>query len=123
MPKEEKEERPYPLRTLHDFLSELDREWTKFRTGTLISIIASGILLVFYVPRLLLIAIRRPRPPLIDIVVDIMLLVLVVAFLVYSIYAMTTQYRFFSKWERRIGLLLHLEEKLIGEKLEERSSR
>ncbi|MFQ5758781.1 MAG: hypothetical protein ACE5IF_03815 [Candidatus Bathyarchaeia archaeon] len=126
MTEEEKRERPYPLRSLHDFLSELDREWSKFRTGALISMIASGALLVFYVPRLLLsllVALRRPpRPPLINIIFDIVLLVLITALLIYSIYAMTAQYRFFSKWERRIGLLLHLEEKLIGEKLEEKSS-
>lgn len=113
----EERERPYPLRSLHDFLSELDREWSKFRTGTLISMIASGAFSVFFVLRLL-VAIKRPRPPIVDIIV----LMVIVAFLVYSAYAMIAQYRFFSKWERRIGLLLHLEERLISEKLEEKSS-
>jgi len=126
MTEKEKPDRPYPLKTLHDFLAELDKEWSKFRTGTLISIIASGALLVFYVPRSLLsllAAIRiRPRPPIAGIIGDIILLLLIAAFLSYSIYAMIKQYRFFSKWERRIGLLLHLEEKLIGEKLEESSA-
>ena len=125
MPEEEKREKPYPLRSLHDFLSELDREWSKFRIGTLISMIASGALLVFFVPRSLqsiLIAIKRPHPPIGSIIIDVILLVVIAAFLIYSIYAMTSQYRFFSRWERRIGLLLHLEEGLIGEKLEEKSS-
>lgn len=119
MTEKEKRERPYPLRSLHDFLSELDREWSKFRTGTLISMIASGAFLVFFVLRFLLIAIMHPRGH----IVDIILLMLIAAFLVYSVYAMIAQYQFFSKWERRIGLLLHLEEKLIGERLEEKSSR
>lgn len=29
----EKQETRYPLRSLHDFLYELDKEWDRFRTG------------------------------------------------------------------------------------------
>lgn len=108
---EEKHEKTYPVRTLHDFLSELDREWSKFRTGSLVSMIASGILLVFFVLRFLLLALKR-----LDIT-DTMFLVFVAIFLIYSIYALIGQYRFFNKWERRMGLLLHLEEELMSEKL------
>jgi hypothetical protein len=32
---------------------------------------------------------------------------------------MYSQYRFFNKWERRIGLLLHLEEEILAGKLDE----
>ncbi|RLI15352.1 hypothetical protein DRO41_04365 [Candidatus Bathyarchaeota archaeon] len=110
---EEKHEKTYPVRTLHDFLSELDREWSKFRTGSLVGMIASGVLLVFFVLRFLLLALKR-----LD-VMDTMLLVFVAIFLIYSIYALIGQYRFFNKWERRMGLLLHLEEELMSEKLEE----
>jgi membrane protein implicated in regulation of membrane protease activity len=108
---EEKHEKTYPVRTLHDFLSELDREWSKFRTGSLVSMIASGVLLVFFVLRFLLLALKR-----LD-VMDTMFLVFVAIFLIYSIYALIGQYRFFNKWERRMGLLLHLEEELMSEKL------
>jgi membrane protein implicated in regulation of membrane protease activity len=108
---EEKHEKTYPVRTLHDFLSELDREWSKFRTGSLVSMIASGVLLVFFVLRFLLLALKR-----LD-VMDTMFLVFVAIFLIYSIYALIGQYRFFNKWERRMGLLLHLEEELMNEKL------
>ncbi|MBS7633616.1 hypothetical protein CW693_04850 [Candidatus Bathyarchaeota archaeon] len=110
---EEKHEKTYPVRTLHDFLSELDREWSKFRTGSLVSMIASGVLLVFFVLRFLLLALKR-----LD-VMDTMFLVFVAIFLIYSIYALIGQYRFFNKWERRMGLLLHLEEELMSEKLGE----
>ena len=110
---EEKHEKTYPVRTLHDFLSELDREWSKFRTGSLVSMIASGVLLVFFVLRFLLLALKR-----LD-VIDTMFLVFVAIFLIYSIYALIGQYRFFNKWERRMGLLLHLEEELMSEKLGE----
>lgn len=108
---EGKPEKSYPIKSLHDFLSELDKEWSKFRTGSLISMIASGALLIFFVLRFLFLAVRR-----LD-VVDVMFLVFVAVFLIYSIYAMISQYRFFNKWERRMGLLLHLEEELMSEKL------
>ena len=109
----EEQEKLYPVKSLHDFLYELDKEWGKFRTGALISMIASGSLLVFFVLRFLLLAIRR-----VD-VIDVMFLTFVAIILVYSVYAMLAQYRFFNKWERRIGLLLHLEEELMKKKLEE----
>ena len=113
---EEEHEKTYPVKSLHDFLSELDREWSKFRTGSLVGMIASGVLLVFFVLRFLLLALRR-----LD-VIDVMFLVFAAIFLIYSIYAMFAQYRFFNKWERRMGLLLHLEEGLMSEKLEEKPS-
>lgn len=107
------EEKPYPVKSIHDFLFELNREWDKFRIGSLIGVIASGAFLVFIVPRFLLPAIRR------RVLVDLIFLIVIVAFLIYSMYALFAQYRFFKRWERRIGLLLHLEEELIGEKLGE----
>jgi len=108
---EEKPERPYPIRSLHDFLSELNKEWDKFRLGSLIGMITSGVLLMFFISRLLLMAIRQRA------FTDFIFLIIIVAFLIYSIYALLAQYRFFKRWERRVGLLLHLEEELIGEKL------
>lgn len=114
----EEPERPYLVRSLHDFLSELDKEWVKFRTGSLIGMIASGVLLVFLVPRLLLV-IRVPRWNFIDIA----FLIFIMAFLIYSIYALFAQYQFFNRWERRVGLLLHLEEDLLSKKLEENHSK
>jgi len=110
---EEKQGKTYPIKSLHDFLSELDREWSKFRTGSLVAMIASGVLLVFFVLRFLLLALKR-----LDII-DVTVLVFVAIFLIYSIYATFAQYRFFNRWERRMGLLLHLEEELMGEKLGE----
>lgn len=108
---EEKPERPYPIRSLHDFLSELNKEWDKFRLGSLIGMITSGVLLIFFISRLLLMAIRQRA------VTDFIFLIIIVALLIYSIYALFAQYRFFKRWERRVGLLLHLEEELLGEKL------
>jgi len=32
---------------------------------------------------------------------------------------MYSQYRFFNRWERRVGLLLHMEEQMLTEKIDE----
>ncbi len=113
MAKESSEERQYPIRSLHDFLFELDKEWAKFRSGSLIGLFSSSILFIVVV--WLILRVRHLGLNLIDFV----LLIFAGAFLGYSIYAMYSQFRFFSKWERRVGLLLHMEEQLLTEKLDE----
>lgn len=113
---EEKTETPYPVKSLHDFLFELDKEWSKFRNGTLIGLISSGFL--FLVVLWLILIMRR-----LDLGVGVPLFLIVAGvFLGYSIYAMYSQYRFFNKWERRIGLLLHLEEEILGRKFNDTRS-
>ena len=109
---EEKPERDYPVSSLHDFLSELDMEWNKFRTGSLIGFIVSCALLVFS-SLSLLVTLAEGR------VTDFIFMIIVTIFLTYSVYALFAQHRFFKRWERRIGLLLHLEETLIEKSLEE----
>ncbi len=112
----EKNEETYPVKSLHDFLFELDKEWGKFRNGSLIALISSAIMFVFVI--FLILVIRHlPRPTLIDLV----FLLIAGILLAYSIYATYSQYRFFNKWERRLGLLMHLEDELIAEKLGEKS--
>jgi hypothetical protein len=111
----EKAQSVYPVRSLHDFLLELDREWIKFRRGTLIGLLSSGFLLLVVV--WLILVLRR---------LDLgfgafVFLVVAGVFLGYSVYAMYSQYRFFNKWERRVGLLLHLEEEILSGKLEPES--
>jgi hypothetical protein len=107
------EEKIYPVKSLHDFLFELDKEWSKFRNGTLISLFSSTILFILVV--LILMRTRHFGLGLIDFV----LLLIAGIFLAYSIYAMYSQYRFFSRWERRVGLLLTMEEQMLSEKLAE----
>lgn len=108
----EKSESAYPVRSLHDFLLELDREWIKFRNGTLIGLLSSGFLFVVVV--WLILVLRR-----LDLGFGAFVFLAVVGiFLGYSLYAMYSQYRFFNKWERRVGLLLHLEEEILSEKLD-----
>jgi hypothetical protein len=110
MSKEIKDETHYPLRSLHDFMFELNREWTKFRNGTLIGLISSGVLFLAVIS--LILRTRRLGLGLLD----FSLLLIAGALLGYSIYAMYSQYRFFSRWERRVGLLLHMEENMLADK-------
>jgi cobalamin biosynthesis protein CobD/CbiB len=115
MDKEASDSSAYPVRSLHDFLSELDEEWTRFRTGSLIGFVVSVALLVFAF-LYLLDALAQGRA------LAFILVIIIAAFLVYTSFALWAQHRFFRRWERRIGLLLHLEENLIREKLDEKSS-
>jgi hypothetical protein len=114
--KKENQEIRYPLRSLHDFLYELDSEWNRFRTGSLIGVIVSGSLLVFSLFRIL--SALRNRA-----LFDLIFMILIVAALIYAVSALYSQHQFFKKWERRIGLLLQTEEKILNKKLEEDSKK
>jgi len=104
----------YPLKSLHDFLTELDKEWGKFRTGSMIGMITSGALLFFLIIRFLGLFVRIRRGlALIEALDELAFLILVAVFVTYEIFLLLRQYKFFTKWERRVGLLLHLEEKLL----------
>ena len=52
-----------------------------------------------------------------NILAAVVMLVIIGA-LVYTISALLAQHSFFRKWERRIGLLMHMEEKIRSEELE-----
>jgi hypothetical protein len=113
-PQENPEDKQYPVKSLHDFLFELDREWSKFRNGSLISLISSSIMFLLVV--VLILRVRRlGLGP-----VDFVFLILAGIFLAYSIYTMYSQYRFFSRWERRVDLLLRTEQNLLAEKLDDK---
>jgi O-antigen/teichoic acid export membrane protein len=107
-------ERTYPLKSIHDFLLEINKEWGRFRTGTLLGVIASGALSIFFVA-FFLFAIRR------EALGGAIVSMFVATFLVYTVYSLFVQYRFFSRWERRMALLLHLEERMLTEKLDKKN--
>jgi hypothetical protein len=112
MTKKETEEF-YPVRTLHEFIDEINSEWGRFKKGALISISISSLLFVAFV--LVLIRTITHSMEISDIILELLLGV----FLAYSIYLMHHQYRFFRKWEKRMTQLSALEEKLMPEKAEE----
>ena len=102
------EKKELPVRTLHDFLSEISREWDSFRMGSLISMITTVILFVLVVPRTYEITIRTPGP------LDTLLLIGLVMVLGYNMYLAYRQHAFYQRWEKRIELLIHLEDELLG---------
>ncbi|MCL5877605.1 MAG: hypothetical protein M1540_07325 [Candidatus Bathyarchaeota archaeon] len=106
----------YPVRTLHEFLYQVEHETNRFKRGAVISIIISAVmlaLLAFVVYEL------APRGFTVS---GFVLEVVLAAFLVYSIYLMSFQYRFFRKWEKRLNRISTLEEKLMTELSDENSA-
>jgi len=103
----------YPLTSLHDFLTELDREWDRFRTASIIGIVTSAVLLFFLIIRFLGLIVRIRRFGLFAALDEFLFLFFVGFFVIYEISLLLSQYKFFKKWERRVGLLLHLEEKVM----------
>jgi len=102
------EKRELPVRSLHDFLSEISGEWDSFRMGSLISMATTVILFVLVVPRTFEFTIRRPGP------LDTLLLIGLVIALGYNMYLAYRQHAFYQRWEKRIALLLHMEDELLG---------
>ena len=107
------EEASYPLRSLHDFLTALDKEWDRFRTTAVVGIITTGILLVFVIYRILVLLVALRRQGMIPALDDIVFFLFVGVFAAYEISLLVRQHRFFQRWERRIGALLYLEETIM----------
>jgi hypothetical protein len=111
----DKNEEVYPLRTMHEFLYQVERETNRFKRGAVISILLSAIMLaalgfVSYV------TVSRGV-----VASGVILMVVLAGVLVYSIYLMSFQYRFFRRWEKRMNRLSMLEEKLMPELSDENS--
>lgn len=98
-----------PLRTLHDFLLEIDSEWNKFRTGSLFSVATSILLFILFLPRFFIYTLRKGGP------FDKLFALAIIAVLLYNAYLAWGQHQFYRRWERRLGLLLNLEERILGE--------
>jgi len=97
----EKKDSKLPLRSLHDFLFEIDNEWNRFKTGSMLSFIISLLLFVL--------SLRQTFQT------QKLFSLLFTVLLFYTTYSSWRQYSFYRKWERRMGLLLHLEEELLGD--------
>lgn len=97
----EKKERKLPLRSLHDFLFEIDNEWNRFKTVSMLSFIISLLLFILSLRQTL----QTQK----------VFSTLFTVLLLYTTYSSWKQYTFYRKWEKRIGLILHLEEELLGE--------
>ncbi|MGD6808001.1 MAG: hypothetical protein ACQCN4_13710 [Candidatus Bathyarchaeia archaeon] len=102
----------YPLRTIHEFIYQVERETNRFKRGAVISILISALMLV------LLAVVSYELLPRGFTTSGLILELVLACFLVYSIYLMSFQYRFFKKWENRLNQLSALEAKLMPEETE-----
>jgi len=102
------EEGHYPVRTLHEFLSELEGEWRKFWLTSLLGLVTSILLLSLVVLYALQILGPEQRYAVRTVVTTIGS-----AGLIYSAYAVMGQRKFFKRWGRRFSKLRQLEEKML----------
>ncbi|MCW4028970.1 MAG: hypothetical protein NWE92_04910 [Candidatus Bathyarchaeota archaeon] len=102
-------EEVYPVRTMHEFLYQVEKETNRFKRGAVISIMVSALMLVVLVFVAYMTILRSFAAS------GIILLAVLAGVLVYSIYLMSFQYRFFRKWENRLNRLSMLEEKMMPE--------
>jgi hypothetical protein len=107
---EKENQQDYPVKTTHEFLAEMNHEWARFKRGAVLSIVVCSFLLVGFV----LVYLRISRTYGFE-VSDLILVMLLVGFLVYTIYLMTSQYRFFRRWENRMKRIYGYEEKLFAD--------
>lgn len=114
---DKEQENLYPVRTMHEFLAEINQEWRKFERGAVLSLITSSILLVAFA----LVFYRTIRTGFE--VSDVILELLLLGFVIYSMYLMSVQYRFLRKWENRMTRLYMIERKLMPEEAEEKPNQ
>ena len=104
---EGKRESTLPLRTFHNFFFEINEEWDKFRRGSMWNIMTTILIIVLFIPRYLLATLRTPNR------IDTLVALVIVAALLYNIYLSYKHHSFYSRWEKRLGLLLHIEEQIL----------
>ena len=119
----EKPESEYPIRSLHDFLLDVEKELKKFRRMSIIGAIASLFILIIlgrFIHIRFLLASPIIRPGIIKgmLLFDLILIVLALTCLFYSIYALLGQNAFLKRWGERFKKLHTLEQKLLNEKKE-----
>jgi len=104
----------YTVRTIHEFLRQVEQETNRFKRGAIISILLSAFMLILI---FLVLYALIPRGYSIS---SLILIAVLASLLVYSIYLMSFQYRFFQKWEKRLNQLVNIEEKLMPDSSDEK---
>ena len=125
---EEKPETDYPVESIHSFFLDVERELGRFRTASLIGVIAWVLVLLvlirFAVHLAQMSEFTGVFPPVgftgffppIGLAFDTVLFALATPSLCYSAYILYAQHRFFQRWSRRFELLDQVEQKLLEEK-------
>jgi hypothetical protein len=112
----EKDQEVYPLRTIHEFIYQVERETNRFKRGAIISILLSAVMLVA-VGFVSYYTLSRGF-----VASGVILMAVLAGVLIYSIYLMSFQYRFFRTWENRLNRLNTLETKLMTELTDEKAT-
>jgi membrane protein CcdC involved in cytochrome C biogenesis len=108
--KEKQQQLDYPVKTTHEFFSEISNEWGHFKRGAIMSLIVCSLLLVGFVFAFL----RATKIHSFEFS-GLFLVLPIAGFLVYTIYLMISQYRFFRRWEKRMKHIYSYEEKLLAD--------
>lgn len=108
MMSEKENQQDYPVKTTHEFLSEMNSQWGRFKRGAILSTVVSVFLLIGFI----LVFLRISKNVGFE-VSDLILVLLLAGFLIYTIYLMTSQYRFLSKWEKRMKRIYDYEATLL----------
>jgi len=98
----------YPVKAAHEFFSEISKEWDRFKRGAIMSTIVCSLLLIGFV--FIFLRIHKIHSFEFN---ELFLVLPIVGFLVYTIYLMTSQYRFFRQWEKRMNHIYNYEEQLL----------
>jgi len=98
----------YPVKTAHEFFSEISNERGCFKRGAIMSIIVCSLLLVGYFFAFLRITKIHGFAG-----NELFLVLPIAGFLIYTIYLMASQYKFFRRWEKRMNHIYSYEEKLL----------
>jgi len=114
-------ETEYPIRSLHDFLLDVEKELKKFRIFSILGAIASVFILLVlgrFIFVLLHITGNIPRmPPKYPggptLGLDLALNILALACLFYSLYTLMGQNAFLRRWGKRFEEVRALEQKLL----------
>ncbi|MCL2134403.1 MAG: hypothetical protein FWH37_02450 [Candidatus Bathyarchaeota archaeon] len=104
------EEYQYSVKATHEFFAEISKGWNRFKRGAIMSTIVCSILLIGFI--FAYFRLSKTHGFEINLLI---LLVFFAGFLIYTIYLMTSQYRFFKQWEKRMKRIYNYEEALLAD--------
>jgi hypothetical protein len=115
-----KDERDYPVATLHKFLEEASEEFRRFHFQATINLIGSIVLLVFLARFLVFLSFTYGAGPLETrmrgpFIIDSVLVIAASAAVVWSLAVWWNQRKFISRWGRRFEKLHVMESQLMPE--------
>lgn len=112
---ENKPESEYPVKSIHSFLVDVQKELERLRVASVIGVVACFLILlslIRFALRLMEFGGMFPHAQM-GMRIDTVLLALATLSLIYSVYALYGQSRFFKKWGRKFELLEGVERRLM----------